>query len=333
MKTSSLTLSILLAAAVGYAGYLQTEVNRLKALAPVGTEFSDSAKVDDGRAAAGTELARRADAPATADVPVEPAPVAEPPQTDRAARFAERMKVAMARFEDPELRADSVERQMNRIDARYGAFFKTLGLDADQMETLRTLMAEREVGDQELRMRRAGTQSEEEREALELARENQRAVIDGQIAELLGDQKATEMQDYTETLPYRQEVQALASSLSYTDSPLSEQQSDALARSIRDVSSTFEYSVDLSNLRRGDLASLSSEDISAYMSERADRDDLVLQAAAESLNDSQLAAYAERQLAERERAQRQIEFMQANPQQGGRFGGGGDRGGPRGPRP
>lgn len=333
MKTSSIALSVLLAAAVGYAGYLQTEVNRLKALALAGPEVSAAAKGFDGNASVETERALRAD-PAIAGVPAEPAASAAPPPMDRAARFAERMKVALAAFEDPELRADLVERQMNRLDSRYAAFFKTLGLGPDQMDTLRTLMAEREVGERELRMRRSGAQSEEEREALDAARLSQREAIDGQIAALLGDQKATAMQDYAETLPYREEVRALASSLSYTDSPLSEQQSDALASSIRDVSSAFRYNVDVSNLRRGELASLSSEVIATYMRERADRDELVLQAAAESLNDSQLAAYAERQLAERERDLRQIEFMQQNPQQGGRFGGGGgERGGPRGPRP
>ncbi|MDQ8182804.1 hypothetical protein [Pelagicoccus sp. SDUM812005] len=324
MKSSTITLSVLLAGALAYAGYLQSELSRLKAASELGEAEPPQtvAKADLGEEAEpDVALSAAAGRTGTVEAPVEAE--GAPPRESREARRAERLKQMLSAFEDPEMRVDMIERQMNRVDARYADFFKSLDLSPDELDTLRTLMAEEGVVGWEMRMRTFGADSEEARAEAEQARELQRELIRDQIAALLGEDNAAALQDYSETLPYRGEVESLASSLSFTDSPLSEGQSEALVVAIRDVSKSYEYSVDLSELRGREAANLKSSDIETFFNERAERDELVLQAASESLNDAQLAAYAERQLAERERDRRQMEFMLQNP---GSF----DRGGPRG---
>jgi len=189
-------------------------------------------------------------------------------------------------------------------------------------------MAENGVVGMEKRMRGFGAGSEEERERVNDERQLQRDVLENEISALLGEQNASALQDYTDSLPYRGQVEALASSLSFTDTPLSETQSEGLVKSITEVSQSFEYTNDLSRMRGRGMSDLSSEQVSTYFQEREEYDARVLEAASETLSDAQLAAYAERQLAERERDQRQIEYMLENPDRG-RGGPGGGRGGPR----
>lgn len=337
MKKSTISLSVLLAGSLAYAAYLQTEVNRLKAsleagdmIAVEGVAPEQSEGVD-----AASELASEARGATYAQAP-EAAP--EPERTreeERAARRQERMERMLAAFEDPQMRVDMIERQMNRIDNRYADFFKTLNLSQEEIDVLRTLMAESGVVNAEMRMRGFGASSEEERALLSEERELQREILEGEIAALLGEENASALQEYTDTLPYRGQVEALASSLSFTDSPLTEEQSEGLVMSIKDVSQSFEYTKDLTEMRGRGMASLTSEDVSTYFMEREEYDARVLEAASDTLTDEQLAAYAERQLAERERDQRQLEYMLENPSTGrggpggGRGGPGGGRGGPR----
>ncbi|MDQ8200729.1 hypothetical protein QEH56_21355 [Pelagicoccus enzymogenes] len=324
MKPSTITLSVLLLAAVGYAAYLQTELNRLQeaGLAVVAEPEVASQRPEPEQ----RDEQERLETSAPEAVVVQATPTETPPPSREnwEARRAERMKQMVAAFEDPAMRVDMIERQMNRVDSRYAAFFKTLNLSSEDLDTLRTLMAEQGVVGWEMRMRSFGADTPESREEMDLARELQREMLQDQIVGLLGEENAAALQDYSDSLPYRGEVEALASSLSFTETPLSPQQTEALVGALRDVSSSFEYSVDLSRMRGREAASIDPADIDTFFQERATRDELVLQAAAESLSDAQLAAYAERQLAERERDRRQMEFMQQNP---GGFGRGGPRGG------
>ncbi len=236
------------------------------------------------------------------------------------------MKQMVAAFEDPQMRVDMIERQMNRVDSRYADFFKTLDLSPEDLDTLRTLMAEQGVVNWEMRMRSFGADSDEARLEAEAAREIQKKALKEQIGSLLGEDGAAALEDYSDTLPYRNEVEGLATSLSFSSTPLTDGQSEALVGAIRDVSKSFEYTVDLSRMRGLDMSSVDAADIDSYFQERSERDEMILQAAAESLKDEQLAAYAERQMAERERDRRQLEFMKQNP---GGFGLGGPRNGPR----
>lgn len=333
MRKSVFALSLSLLAVGVYAVFLQLEVGRLKGMLAAsegrgtGAALTDEiAKIEEGEAPE-RQVERGSDA--SPQVVQAPPTARENAEEDRREEWRERRRARMEQmaslFEDPQMRADMVERQMNRIDERYAAFFKTLNLSREDLDTLRVLMAERGVLNWEGRMRRAGADTDEERKALEAERESQRDLVANEIQALLGKENADALKVYNDSLPYRNEVEALASSLSFTESPLSAEQSEALVSSIQSASLKFEYTKDLSQMRGPSMAEVSQDDIQTYFSERAERDALVLEAASESLDDAQLAALAERQMAERDRDRRQMEFMQQNPPPDGRWG--------RGPRP
>ncbi|MDQ8184852.1 hypothetical protein [Pelagicoccus sp. SDUM812002] len=330
MRFSTIALSLLLVGALAYAGYLQTELSRLKVSLTESPPSSAAASVEaeTEQSLASEDTVEEGSSVPSASKESAASVEQEPVSESRDFRRAERMKQMMAAFEDPEMRIDMIERQMNRVDSRYADFFKMLDLSTEDLNTLRTLMAERGVIGWETRMRSFGAETDEAKADVQIARELQQEMLKEQITMLLGEDGAVALKDYSDSLPFRGEVEALASSLSFTNTPLSEDQSEALVGAIRDVSNSFEYTVDLSQVRGRDVSGITPANIETFFYERAARDDLILQAAAETLGDEQLAAYAERQLAERERDRRQMEFMQQNP---GGFGRGGPRGG--GPRP
>lgn len=320
MRSSTVILSVLLVAAVGYAAFLQREIARLRNLQP--SDAADSELVDDFALAGETEEERvvrslfgtnaLAEISATGEAgAIETGSAdAEPRRSEGwQERRRERASRMAAAFDNPDMRLDMVERQMQRVDAEYASFFKRLDLPPEQLETLRTLMAERSVVDWESRARALAATSDEERAEIREIRRSQREMLEGEIETLLGEEGAAELQQYTNNLPYRREVEELATSLSFTDSPLREEQTERLIREMRRVSSEFAYTKDLSDLRREDRRDLSPDDVAQYFAERRVRDDILIDAAAESLNPEQLAAFAERQIAERERERRQMEFM------------------------
>ncbi len=257
----------------------------------------------------------------------------------RAAQLAR----ALEAFEDPELRMDMVERQMQRLDRGYADFFKRLNLPPEELDALKTLMAERSV----LRMEaglRASAASEEERKALKEEYSNQMVLLSDDINGLLGEEDAKKLTQYTKTLEYRGEVENFERSLSYTDTPLDERQSEALVNAFAKVDKDFEYTVDISanrgRGREGNDIQLTKEVVDTYYQEREMYDAMLLEQASKVLNEAQLASLAAQQISERERDYRQAQQALENPaptdgrggfNRGG-FGGfsGGGRGGPGG---
>lgn len=324
MSKSVWGLSAGLVLVAGYAGYLQVENERLKeALLAVGTGTVGVPDLGVETAPVEVEVGEVAAPEGRMDgAPSGPVAV-EPERRERGQDWRrERMQRMAAAFEDPEMRLDMVERQMGRIDASYAGFFGTLNLDAGQIDLLKTLMAEQGVVGWESRMRRFAAGSDEARAELEASERQQREALDGQIAALLGTDGAAALQDYTESLPHREEVAALATRLSYTDSPLSAAQSELLVQGLQSVAAEFRYTKDLSEMPRGG-GRLEAAEVELYFSEREQRDALVFEAAAGALNEEQLAAFADRQIAERERERRRMEFALEN----GGFGRGGPQGG------
>jgi hypothetical protein len=240
---------------------------------------------------------------------------------------------------------DMIERQMQRLDRGYADFFKRLNLPPEELDALKTLMAERTL----LRMEaglRASAASDEERKALREDYSNQMALLSDDINGLLGEEDAKKLAQYTNTLEYRGEVENFERSLSYTNTPLSERQAEGLVNAFAKVDKDFEYTVDIKNTRgrgRGDNdIQLTKEVVDTYYQEREIYDAMLLEQASKVLNEAQLASLAAQQVSERERDYRQAQQAIENPlptdgrggfSRGG-FGGfqGGGRGGPVGGR-
>jgi len=340
-------LSVLAVAFAAYAGYLSMENSRLKAT------LSELSKADHAVAAedineAAQEVVENVEESERLRRDPDFAEFENLSPEERRERFAERrrearaaqLERALAAFDDPELRMDMIERQMERLDRGYADFFKSLGLPPEEIDALKTLMAERNLIRMESGMR-ASAASDEEREAIREDYKHQFATLSEDIDALLGEEDAQKLQRYSNTLQHRGEVESFERALSYSDTPLTKRQAEGLVNVYAKVDKDFEYSVDISQLQgrgRGrDSAPLTQELVDTYYQEREIYDAMLLEQAATVLNEAQLASLAAQQISEREREQRQAQLALENgnlsdiPGGGFPLGGfGGGRGGPGG---
>jgi len=334
---STVIVSGLAVGFAAYAGYLSMENSRLKAL------LAETPKVEkpitvDGVAEAVEEVVENAE---EIEQPRRRGDFAEfenmSPE-ERRERFAERrrearaaqLERALAAFDDPELRMDMIERQMERLDRGYADFFKRLGLPPEEIDALKTLMAERNLIRMESSMK-ASVVTDEEREAIREDYRNQFAALSEDIDALLGEEDAQKLKQYSNTLQYRGDVESFERALSYSETPLSKRQAEGLVNVYAKVDKDFEYSVDISQLQgrgRGrDSAPITQELVDTYYQEREIYDAMLLEQAAAVLNEAQLASLAAQQISEREREQRQAQLALENANVSDVPGGGFPRGG------
>ena len=242
----------------------------------------------------------------------------------------------LAALDDPEMRLDMIERNMGRIDRAYEDLFKRLKLPPEELDALKTLMAEQGL----LRMEgqlRASLAEEGDRDAVREDYKAQREQLTEDIYALLGEDKAAQFKYFNNTLEYRGDVDDIERTLSFTDTPMTVRQSEGLVKAFASVDKNFEYSYDLEQMRRGgDRDQITQEVVDTYYQEREIYDTMILENASKVLNDQQLAALAAQQISDREREQREMQYQLDNPDTGGRggfsggFRGGGGRGGSSG---
>ncbi|MAM92355.1 MAG: hypothetical protein CMI15_12915 [Opitutaceae bacterium] len=330
-----------------YAGYLSMENSRLKAMLAEIPKDEKTAAVDD-IAEAAEEVIERAEEieqprrrPEFAEFEnMSPEERREAIAERRRAARAAQLERALAAFDDPELRMDMIERQMERLDRGYAEFFRRLGLPPEEIDALKTLMAERNLIRMESSMR-ASAVTDEERAAIREDYRNQFAALSEDIDALLGEEDAQKLKQYSNTLQYRDDVEDFERALSYSETPLSKRQAEGLVNVYAKVDKDFEYTVDISQFQgrgRGrDSAPLTQELVDTYYQEREIYDAMLLEQAATVLNEAQLASLAAQQISEREREQRQAQLALENANvsdvPGGGFprgGFGGGRGGPGG---
>lgn len=229
----------------------------------------------------------------------------------------ERMAEFAARFDDPETRMDMVDDRMNRLDGRYSDFFRKSGLSLDQIEVVKSMLAEKDVLRFEGRMKTRAAATDEERQAAMDSIEQMDGIANGVIEETIGAELAASLQAYTENTPHRETVKSLSESLSYTSTPINDSQSDALVEAIANAANAFEYTENLSNVRRG--GNMSEESVETYWQERESYEQLVISNASTVLNSEQLAVFAEQQISKMENERRRMEFSSGRgPGRGGR---------------
>lgn len=335
-RWSTAILSILAVVFAAYSGYLSMENRSLK-----------------------RQLAVRDLVPAAVKAPVEEmvseALEAEPVGGEERRRFfaegerpdreafmerwkeqrAEQLGRMLAAFEDPELRMDMIERAMGRIDRSYAELFRRLRMSPEEIDALKTLMAEQGVLRMEGQMRTMAA-TEEERAAIREDLKFQQKALSEDIFALLGEKNSGTFKKYSATLKYRGDVESFERTLSYSDTPMTKRQSEGLVNVYAAVGKDFEYTYDLSEMRRGGQGQITQEAVDTYYQEREIYDTMLLEKATRVLSEAQLASLATQQISEREREQRQMQYQLDNGGSiGGRggFDGGGFRGGGGGGRP
>lgn len=120
--------------------------------------------------------------------------------------------------------------QKGMIENRYAAMFKLMNMTPEEQAKFKSLVAERQnaVMDVLAAAREQGLNGRENRDQIRAMIDSAQAEVDNSVKALLGDQRYDQYKSYETTMPQRSTVDQLTSRLSYTQTPLSSQQSEAL---------------------------------------------------------------------------------------------------------
>jgi hypothetical protein len=132
----------------------------------------------------------------------------------------------------PEVQAMLSLQQKAGIEQRYAALFKNLNLPPDQIEKLKTLLAERSTTMQDV-MTAAHEQGIDPRQNPEAFRKlvsDSQNQINASIKATIGENGFAQLSSYEQTLPQRNLVSELQQRLSYTSTPLTAAQAEQMVQ-------------------------------------------------------------------------------------------------------
>lgn len=132
----------------------------------------------------------------------------------------------------PEVQAMINLQQKAAIDARYAPLFKNLNLAPEQIERLKTLLAERATTVQDVMgaAREQGINPRENPDAVRKLVTDAQNEVNNSIKSALGEQGFAQLSNYEQTLPQRSLVNELQQRLSYTSTPLTSAQAEQMVQ-------------------------------------------------------------------------------------------------------
>ena len=135
-------------------------------------------------------------------------------------------------MEKPEVQKLMALQQKAQLDARYAALFKSLNLSPEQLDQFKSLLVEKQTAmmDAMQAARSAGLDPRTDPAGFKAAITQAQQTVDAQIQSSLGDAGYAQYQSYQQTLPERNTVSQLATSLSYTQTPLTQDQTDQMVQ-------------------------------------------------------------------------------------------------------
>jgi hypothetical protein len=142
------------------------------------------------------------------------------------------MASMMAMMDNPDVQRLMALQQKGALSGRYGALFKNLHLNPDQLSQFKNLLVEKQMVSTDVMI--AATQQginpmSNPKEFAELMRSTQ-ADIDSKIKSTIGDDGYAQYQNYQQTQGQRNVINQLEQSLSYTDTPLTSTQSEQMVQ-------------------------------------------------------------------------------------------------------
>ncbi|HZZ20889.1 MAG TPA: hypothetical protein VFE25_16055 [Opitutaceae bacterium] len=131
---------------------------------------------------------------------------------------------------NPEFQKLLAIQMKGRLGATYGALFKSLNLSPEQLSQFQGLLADKQQAmmDTMQAAREQGINPREDPDGFKALMTQAVAQTDQNIQQMLGDAGFQQYQQYQQTLPERNTVNSLQQSLSYTQTPLTDDESNAM---------------------------------------------------------------------------------------------------------
>ncbi|MDP2138782.1 MAG: hypothetical protein Q8J74_13110 [Candidatus Didemnitutus sp.] len=135
-------------------------------------------------------------------------------------------------LDNPEAQRLLAIQQKGTLDARYGALFRMLNLSPEQLDQFKDMLVEKRTSltDVVAAARSQGMTGRENRDEIQALVQQTQAEVDAGIRALLGDNAFAQYQAFEQTQPQRAVVGQLEQRLSYSNTPLTPQQSEQLVQ-------------------------------------------------------------------------------------------------------
>jgi hypothetical protein len=145
-------------------------------------------------------------------------------------RWAGRRGGFMAMMNDPKIQKLMAIQQKGQLDARFASLFKSLNLTPQQLDQFKDLLVQKQQAlmDAVAAAREQGISPRSDPVAFNQAISDAQAAVDAQIQSALGDAGFAQYQQYVQTLPDRNTVSQLQQALSYTGTPLTDDQANQM---------------------------------------------------------------------------------------------------------
>jgi hypothetical protein len=142
----------------------------------------------------------------------------------------ERNAQIKALMERPDIQRLMAIQEKSTLDSRYSALFRNLSLTPDQLERFKELLVEKRIAASDVRSaaREQGMSGREDRENLAKIVATTQAEIDESIRAALGESGFAKYENFEKTLPQRNLVDQLERRLSYSSTPLTNQQTEQM---------------------------------------------------------------------------------------------------------
>jgi len=139
---------------------------------------------------------------------------------------------------DPKFQKLMAIQQKGMLDSHYAALFKSLNLSPQQLEQFKNLLVEKQQAmmDAVNAAREQGINPRTDPDAFNQAIAQAQAAVDAQIQSSLGDAGFAQYQQYVQTMPERNTVNQLQQALSYTSSPLTDDQASQMVNLLQQTS-------------------------------------------------------------------------------------------------
>ncbi len=133
---------------------------------------------------------------------------------------------------NPEFQRLLALQMKSRISATYGALFKSLNLSPDQLAQFQSLLADKQQAlmDTLQAAREQGINPRTDPDGFKTLVNQSISQVDASIQQALGDANYQQYQQYQQTLPERNTVNSLQQQLSYTQTPLTDDEANQMVQ-------------------------------------------------------------------------------------------------------
>jgi hypothetical protein len=201
-------------------------------------------------------------------------------------------KMIAKMMKDPEMKKVMREQQKLQLDSMYGVLFDEMELSAEETETFKNLILDKQMSGMDLGMTVLEDGFDREKIA-ELGREveQEKEIIENEIKEFLGEEQYAAYQKYEKSIVDRMTLNQFKQRLGSSGGLLEYHQEDQLLQAMREEREDTDFTHDFENSTPADFELFSEKNLEKYFQEEEELSQRVYERARNILTPDQLPVF------------------------------------------